>query len=80
MPDWHYDLISNGESPGGRRWNLRQAGPAPRGEAGKVQERQVEGIGGFELSERLRQQGERSGGSWRTARSRRSFPAGRCTP
>ena len=59
MPVWRYDLISNGEGPGGLRRNLRQAGPAPHGEAGKVQAWQVEGISGFELSERLRQQGER---------------------
>ncbi|MFI5331000.1 MAG: hypothetical protein ACHQ2F_08195 [Desulfobaccales bacterium] len=80
MPVWRYDLISNGEGPGGLRRNLRQAGPAPRGEAGKAQAWQVEGISGFELSERLRQQGERFRWLMENGEVLESFPASRCTP
>ena len=59
MPVWRNDLISSRGGPGGHRRNLRQAGPAPGGEAGKAPARRVKGPSDFELSERLRQPGER---------------------
>lgn len=80
MPVWLYDLISNREGPGGQRRNLRRAGPAPGGEAGKAQAQRVEGMSGFELSERLRLQGERCGWFMENGEVSESFPTSRCTP